>query len=269
MGLNGADFERLRVSAASFGSKNHTHYLAEAMQCMRVTGDPVEALALLRAMWSSPYAGRNDMKLALNDVGKWLEQQLGRDPKLTAEAVALQLGWLRRLAMFAMEERRGADVPSGRSQGGPNSRAPDREFGDRIEGIRKRRVDAANAQLAELSRPVPPPPPQCLPDVFAARFRDFLAAREARKTAKDRVKKGKPPKDTLIDLLPVDERFIPLALGLRCSTLRTEGFDILFQEVEKRNNAPVPFYVADLNTTDGTLLVGKIHLASTHSTSNP
>lgn len=259
MALSKADFERLRGTAGSFGSRNHAHYLAETMQCIRATGDPVEALVLLRAMWASPYASRPDQKVALNDVGKWLEQLLGRDPKQTAETVSLQVGWLRRLTFFATAEQREQNAQSHRPQGGP-PRDMVRAFGDRIDGIRRRRQESVKAESEEASRPAAPPPPQELPLFVAVRFRDFIVARDVRKKAKERAKKGKPTNESFLDLLPTDERLAPLAVGLCCSTVQTDGFDALFLESEKRNNAPVPFFVTDITTIDGKRLAKKIVL---------
>lgn len=266
MALSKADFERLRGAAGSFGSRNHAHYLAETMQCIRATGEPVEALVLLRAMWASPYASRPDQKVALNDVGKWLEQLLGRDPKQTAETVSLQVGWLRRLTFFATAEQREQNAGSHRSQGGP-PRDVERAFGNRIDGLRRRREDAAKAERAEQRRPAPPPPPSELPATFAAKFRDIIAVREVRKTAKDRAKKGKPPKESFIDLIPGEERLIAIAAGLCCSMIQTAGLDGLFQEMEKSNNAPVPFFVTEVITIDGKRLAKRIQLTPPESSS--
>lgn len=259
MSLSKADFERLRSVAGSFGSKNHGHYLAEVMQCIRTTGDPVEALVLLRAMWASPYASRPEQKVALNDVGKWLEQLLGRDPKQTAETVSLQVGWLRRLTFFATAEQHGQNAATHRSSAG-QPRDVERAFGDRIDGIRRRRQESVKADGEEARRPATPPPPQELPLFVAVRFRDFLAARDVRKKAKERAKKGKPANEILLDLVPIDERLAPLSVGLCCSTAQTDGFDALFLESEKRNNVPVPFFVTDITTIDGKRMAKKIAL---------
>lgn len=267
MALSKADFERLRTSAGSFATKNHAHFLAEAMQCIRSTGDPTEALILLRAMWGSPYASRSDQRIALNDIGKWLEQLLGRDPKQSAERVALQLGWLRRLTFFSKEEQRKQSRATARPGGGP-PRDIQREFGERIDGIRRRRLEATTVAQAEASRPAAPPPPQSLPAYVAVRFRDFLAARDVRKKAKERAKKGKAPNETFLDLYPVEDQLTGLAAGLCCSSVHTEGFEALFLESEKRNNAPVPFFVTDIAATDGRQLASRIVLSVPASASS-
>jgi hypothetical protein len=136
----------------------------------------------------------------------------------------------------------------------------ERAFGDRIDGIRRRRQESVKADGEEARRPATPPPPQELPLFVAVRFRDFLAARDVRKKAKERAKKGKPANEILLDLVPIDERLAPLSVGLCCSTVQTDGFDALFLESEKRNNVPVPFFVTDITTIDGKRMAKKIAL---------
>lgn len=266
MGLNKADIERLRSAAARFDTSNHMHYLAEAMQCIQGTGDPLGALQLLHAMWSSPYAGRPHQKGALNDIGEWLEQQLGRDPKASAEHITLQLGWLRRLSCYYGKVQRREDERSGnQTRGEPaRGRGPalklECKFGQRIESLRKRRMETAPAVAVIARGPVAPPPPERLPTVFAASFVDFLAARSARQIARERAKRSKPAKETYLAVQPVDPQFRPLAVGLRCSTTATEGFDLLFAAIEKKAGTAVPFYVTDLDAGDGGLLTRRILL---------
>lgn len=264
MNLSGTDFERLRSTAATLCTKNHTKYLAEALQCTIATGDPVQALKLLHAMWSSPYATRTDQKSALNDVGKWLEQLLGRDPKASVEQVSTQIGWLRRLARYYEKEKATSSQDrEGRTEsnrGKAVANRPKLEFGERIDGIQKRRTDTQVETLPKFRKPATPVQPLCLPATFASAFLDFKKAREIRKLARARLKSGKPPKEAFLELVPVLAELKPLAKGLRCSTFQTEGLDTLFAEIEKRNNDIVPFYVVSVKIEEGMLLAAQITL---------
>ena len=221
MSLDRAILERLRAAASGFVTKNHGSYLAEAFQCTRKGKDPLEAIRLLVAMWDSSYASRPDQKTALNDVGKWLEERLYRDPSARADAIALELGWLRRLARIAAaaQEREDAWGPRGAS-------APSLAFGKRVARIEEQREAAirrAPVRAAATVMVAPPPPPDRLPSVFEAEFVDFADARKARRTAREREEKGKPRKERLLEIRPTDPRFAPLAAGLVCSVMETQG----------------------------------------------
>lgn len=233
MKLDRASFERLRGGAASsFDTDNHKSYLAEALQCVLETKDPVSALRLLMGLWGPPYAYREKQQPALNDVGKWLEGRLLRDPPASYEVIALELGWLRRFAAIAAR-RRDSHTPAAKRSSGTRLPKPQRAFGAQVAEIEKRRA-AAVAKRGATARvdpppPPPPPPPDRLPAVFAAQFVDFPDAREARKTARKRAKSGKPAKDRLLAVRPVDPQLIPLATGLVCSILETAGIDAPFE----------------------------------------
>lgn len=259
MGLTNSDFVRLRAAAACCGTKNHGQYLAEALQCLRATGDPVEVLALLRAMWGSSHAARTEQKIALNDVGKWLESELRGAPGQTADDLALQLGWLRRLAIVADAERRSTESRESPGQARRPMRDLKREFGDSLERLRSRRREAASAAVPNVARPAAPPPTE-LPSSFAVRFLDFMATREQRKSAKDRAKRGKPPKDTFLGLVPTDETLVPISANLCCSILQTTGIEELFLVIEQNNNAPIPFFVAGVAAQGDKLLAQNILL---------
>lgn len=261
MGLSNADFVRLRAAAAGFGTRNHEHYIAEALQCLRTTSDPVEVLVLLRTMWGSSYAARNEQKIALNDVGKWLETELRGAPGQSTDELALLLGWLRRLSIAARAERR----PPGGRESHAHARGPKRdlkrEFGDSLERLRSRRRDTTEAAVAKVVRPAAPLPPTELPARFAARFLDFISAREQRKIAKHRAKRGKPPKDTILRLVPTDEALMPLSAYLCCSMLQTQGMEELFLAIEENNNIPIPFFVNGVADLDDKKLAQGILLA--------
>lgn len=104
MTIDRKSLERLEKDAGSFDSKNHQGYLAQALECVRETQDPVEALILLEKMFGSSFGGRPNERKALNDVGKWLEARLAQEPPASAERIALELGWLRRMAVVVEAE---------------------------------------------------------------------------------------------------------------------------------------------------------------------
>lgn len=263
MGLDRATLERLRTAANSFVTKSHGGYIAEALQCTNATRSPVIALRLLDAMWDSSYASRIDQKIALNEVGKWLEDRLYREPSVTAEAVALELGWLRRLARIAEASHVAAD--EGRTRGSHRPQEPSQTFGKRIARIEERRREtlAEATRTAIVLAPVDaaPPPPDRLPPTFEAEFVDFSDARKARKTARDRDKSGKPRKDRLLPIRPKDPQLVPLAAGLVCSVLETRGFDAPFEASLRKNGADCAFHVTAMEERDGKRLALAISLA--------
>ena len=251
MKLDRASLVRLRGVAGSLGTDNHKSYLAEALQCVLETKEPLAALRLLVGLWGRPYVYREQQQSALNDVGHWLEDRLLREPLAAHELIALELGWLRRFAAIAKA--------TARPRSGAPAPRPQRAFGEKIAEIEKRRATAvarrAAAKQAAPPPPPPPPPPDRLPPVFAAQFGDFLDAREARKTARKRAKSGKPPKDRLLAIRPVDPQLTALAAGLVCSILETTGIDAPFDAGE------LTFYVTALEDLgDGKRLVRAITL---------
>ncbi|MDI3290984.1 hypothetical protein [Polyangium sp. 15x6] len=159
--LKGPDLARLRSQVSGFSSSNHFRYLSEALQTTRASNDPVEALALLKAMWGTAYAKTPDEKNSLNDVGLWLERRLRETPGVDAQRIALELAWARRIARIAeaqaSAERKGAerDGHGDRKHGGP----PDRSrkevlFGAQIEVISRRRAEVLAARPAGIA-PMP------------------------------------------------------------------------------------------------------------------
>lgn len=248
MALPRIDMMKLQDAANGFDTKNHVTYLAEALQCIRDTEDPVGALRLLHAMWGSAFASRDDQRAALHDIGMWLEARLYREPAATPGAIAMELGWLRRFANSASASRESE-----------HARRPDRredrptlQFGKRIDRIKERRNEAAKAAAAvaddhtRAPAPLPaPPPPTQLPHLFQVELVDFMDARKARQTARERARNGRPAKERWLPLRPVDPRLRPLATGLVCGVHSTEGFDALFEADQQT------FYVTALEERDG------------------
>jgi hypothetical protein len=239
-----ATLRQLQAAARSFNTKNHVSYLAEALQCLRETEDPVAALRLLHAMCGSPFASRADQRAALHDIGFWIEARLYREPAAGHDAIAWELGWLRRFA-------HSASTTSEESK--PRDSSLPLEFGRRIARIEKRRAEEAAAQrqllLASAAPPPEPPPPTHLPPVFQASFVDFGDARQARQTARKRAKSGKPAKERWLELRPVDPRLQQLAAGLVCGVQSTEGFDALLDADQQT------FYVTALEEREGRKIV--------------
>jgi hypothetical protein len=247
--------EMLQGEARNFDTKNHVSYLSEALQCTLNTSDPVAALKLLDAMWGSPFASGGEPQETLNDIGRWLETRLYREPEATHQAIAWELGWLRRFAKTAVATATHARDPR------PSRRdKPIQEFGSRIDRIEQRRAEAALAhrqlllERAASPPPLPPPPPTQLPAAFQVEFVDFKDARQARQTARKRAKEGKPTKERWIGLRPIDPTLAALAVGLVSSVSLVDGFDALF---DVNQNA---FYVTALEERDGKKVVTAIAL---------
>ena len=262
MGLDRAILERLRAAASGFVTKNHGTYLAEALQCTDQTKDPVEALRLLHAMWGSSYGSRPDQKIALNDVGKWLEARLHLEPSASADAIALELGWLRRLARIAEDAKLRENGHDRRPPGAP---VPLLAFGKRIARIEEMRSAALarveKVRVVAAPKPAPPPPPDKLPSAFEAEFVDFADARQARKKARERQQSGKPSKERLLAIRPTDPQLVSLAAGLVCSVTATQGFDAPFETSQLNGGAPCSFYVTAIEEQDGKRLARTIAMS--------
>ncbi|MBK9265650.1 MAG: hypothetical protein IPM54_38405 [Polyangiaceae bacterium] len=209
-------------------------------------------------MWDSPFATRGTPKIALNDVGKCLEERLYREPSVDVRRFELEVGWLRRLAVITEENARRGENNRVKSQ--EPHRQRDNEllcaFGTRIELIRKRRAEEHRAHAATVKRhnasqSALPSLPTKLPDVFQVDFVNIGDARDARKTIRDRLKKKKPIHVRLIELRPTDPQFVPLAPHLYCSTTETEGFNLPLEEADRRSGVSQPFYVKNIEDRDG------------------
>lgn len=261
MALTSKEFTRLQDAARGFSAtKNHLHYLSEVLNCLASTEDPFAPLELLRAMWSSTHAGRQQQEEALHEVGKWLDEQLSEDPHIAVDTLALRVGWLRRLATYHAEKTRQAPRTSISRTAAPRRQEVKPEFGKYIDRLRQRRIKGNAVAPLEVPLPPVPAPPQTLPPVFGVRFKSFLQAREANKTARQRAKSGKAAKETRLELLPTDESLMPLAHHLCCSTIHTVGLDLLFAEVERRSGVAVAFYITEIESEPAGLLARRILL---------
>lgn len=175
--MNGTPKEMaaLARAATEMRTDNHGRYLAELMRWYRhasLSGevDPVASLDFLVALWKTPFAGRPDELLALNDVGRWLEGRLSEEPGMSAERLAWQVGWLRRIANVDEDLRRASP------RDGPRARPPEpsRGFGSRVADIRKKREQVLRAARASggSAAPLPPSTPVALDAAALARSVD-------------------------------------------------------------------------------------------------
>lgn len=115
----------------------------------------------------------------------------------------------------------------------------------------KRSVRAAEVTKDKPAEPDRPAEPTTLPAFFEVEFVDFVDARDARKTARDRKKKGKEPKFREFDLRPTNPAFVKLAGKLVCSSRDTVGYDLPFEEADRRAGVTRPFYAGKLEERDG------------------
>lgn len=278
--LTGKELAILQAQSAGFSTSNHVRYLSDALEATRVTGDPIEGLALLRALPDAGYAGRKGGEQreldALNDVGAWLEQRLYREPRVPAERVVLELAWMRRSARIAEAEARADRKRGGRpkEQGRPSGpgRHPVNQpsarqalrFGERLDRIRQRRDEmdrAAQAAVAAVrtspgvtAASAPAALPERLPDVVEVEFVNFAEARKARQDARKREKRDKPPKERLLPIQPVNPLLRPLAGGLVCSTW-LKGFWDVIDAISATDGAPRPFFVKGIEEREGKRVV--------------
>ncbi|MFT3765472.1 MAG: hypothetical protein QM820_08160 [Minicystis sp.] len=263
---------RLERDASSMGTANHGRYLSEAMQAMRdpvfaadaeadAREAPLRALRLLEAMWGGAFASRPDQRAALNDVGGWLETRLVREPKIDVSGLLVELGWLKRLARHhqAMAEE------AGRRPNAQPGRGEQKSFGRRLAELERKRRDAFAAARVEAARApavkaqvAKPKVEEPLPEVLAVEFDDFNKARDARKAASDRTKKGRDPKEAILAL--VGRRGAAAGVKLVCSTTRTEGMAEVFERIRNTSGAPDWYLEASgmVKQADGVVFVGKL-----------
>lgn len=271
MSLTAPDMQRLERDAREIATRSSLTYLADALRCLRDTRDPIAALALLSALWSSAHAGRGRQKAGLEEAGQWLEKRVRRDIDITPERLALELGWLHRLvAVHGEPDDDRGDGERGRRRPDARPDARPAPFGAHLALLRDRRdaqlaraaaSSAAAARDAQHDQAAPPsaPRPERLPDIFAARFESWQDALEAFRNARKRRKDGKQPKHRLLDVTPVAAELRPLAADLACSLLHTGGMDEL---IEHTGDLPT-FWIAaaDLAPRDGKRVPSRISFA--------
>jgi len=255
MSLGPRQMTALDAAASRFASRNHERFLADALGVMkRLAGDataaPLQALRVLSAMQGSAYASRDAERAALADVGHWLEQRLRQEPNVDAVALAVELGWLKRLVRYHAElhwDRR--DRNRGRAD-------RPRPFGKQIVELeRRRRATTTRAAAAErrreCERPAEPEAtrPAEMPPIVRVFFSEIGDVREARKQAAKRKKKGKPPKDRPLELRAADPDTLPVGIRLHASLARTQGLDEVFAAMESAGGATIPFLALDLDAS--------------------
>lgn len=265
MTLAAPDMQRLERDARGMATRSLS-YLADAQRCLLDTRDPVAALALLSALWSSPHAARDNQKAAVEEAGQWLADRIRRNIDITPERLALELGWLHRLVTIHGEPDDDRGTADRRAPRRPDlRRAP---FGEHLDQLRDRR-DAELARAAataaprdaaqDRAAPAPAARPERLPDAFEARFASWQLAREAFKHARNRRKQGKALKDRLLDVTPVAAELQHLATDLACSVLHTEGVLPLADHTEDLPTFWIA--VADLAPRAGKRVPSRISLA--------
>ncbi len=250
MSLDATTMRAVEEAAGRFTDR-HTTFLSEALEATkRHLHDealaPVEALALLEALQRSSYAGGDNEKSALADVGQWVEGRLRREPDVSARQFATELGWLKRLA-----------------KGKPNKDAAGQapRFGSTVAALRNQRARMLAEPTEAPVRSTPTPAAEVaaapaaleLPATFEAMFLNYADAREARKLWAKWKKNKRDPKERTLPVLPTDEalRDHPDLAGLHVCTARTEGMNALFDRVRDSNEA-VTFTVR--RPTDGSLV---------------
>lgn len=193
--------------------------------------------------------------MALNDVGKWLEQSLRHYSTERSADLLTELGWLKRTCRYHAALNRAKDrfnqVPD-------RSVKLRREFGDDLDSLREKRRKVQECQERKVRRQAEEAAakPKRLPDRFEVVFEDFGQARQAYQNAKKRMKKGKATKPARLMVLPVDDGLKPLAEGLACITTETEGFIAYFEFVEQQGGGQCPMFVE--GTRDGEGATGRI-----------
>lgn len=238
-------------AAQRMATRNHATYLRMVLDELRrpnAEDSVIEALRLLRVVWGGPYARRPEPLAALNDVGRWLERRIERTPGISPRELALEVAWLRRLAVFFQSNRRDPT----RSLNPPR---PTRSFGDRIADLVRIRKGLAEVSIAESVTPgqkqvapvtpVLPPTPTVLPPSFMARFANIADARKAWSAAKKRKKLGKPAKERLLAIVPEAGELLPLTRNLRVSVQLTVGFDRYMEELASNPSRDIAFRVAE------------------------
>lgn len=267
MSVKPARFQQMEREVARFQlaaedrEHNHAKALAELLQALRRAADPLDALRFMGAMLQSSYARRPAPRVAYGDVFQWLAQRLRVEPGVAAAEVAEEAGWLRRLVVV-----RQAAAPAAYGGRGAAPAAPGVDVAQQIASVEKAR-DAWRAAQRAAARAHPAPAaaparaaPTSLPPRFEAEFVDLKAVRDARKTAKDREKAGKPRKVAWAALRPVDGSLAALAKGLAC-TLDTPGLDALMDDIARRDGRPRACWVSGLRPEGERLVVGEITLA--------
>lgn len=208
---------QLENVAQSF-DRNHLSFVAEAENIVRARQDAGAALFLLSSLRNSPYASRIQPKLALNDVGQWLEHRLFSDLLTTPEALLRELGWLRRFAFIA-GNRPGATAGK-EKEGGASEQKIVWAFGDRLEEFEEKRTRARrDSQKKKPEEPKEEP----IPRIVEVAFQDVNAFIETRGTVNKRLKKKKAPKDRVLELRVVDSALAARLPKLSASVTQTEG----------------------------------------------
>lgn len=250
--LDAETHRALERLAVGFGSDAHIAWLTEALVATRnAPDDPLAPLELLVAMQGSPYAARPNPRAALSAVGQWLEKHLAAAPTLDSARLAVELGWLRRLAT-AQKRRTG---------GGPVPAAPAGRFGGQLPRLR-----ALHAQRVLPPPPpsVTPPPPSAKPEAppppathYKVGVFDVLAARSTWQDVRKRLKAKKEPRDKRLPLA-VRSPALPTGVGLEASFTLTEGLADIFRDFDRNGGVVRDFHVIEWDETRSPWLAKRV-----------
>lgn len=271
MSLSPRTLQELEAAAGEIAARNGGTYAAEAVRCLLDTRDPIAALDLLAGLWGSSHAKRANQRAGLEKSAEWLEKRIQREHDISVEQLALELGWVRRfITIRGGPDRDGGDLDDPRERRDRPARAP---FAVHLDQLRVRRNAAlaqnaaaasaaagpSNSSAAPTARPTAPVIDR-LPDSFDARFTSWPDAIDALRRARDRRKQGKPPKERLLDILPIATELHPLAADLACSMLATDGMQ---QLIDHAGDLPT-FRVstADLAVRDGKRVPSQIAIVT-------
>ncbi len=116
MTFSSAQMRDLETQSSAF-CKEHSTYLADAVNAVRVSGHCRSALHLLDALARN--ARRNQQEV-IADVRRWLERRLRDAPEISPDRLMLELGWLRRMSVARDAE--GVDARSARENRSTRSR---------------------------------------------------------------------------------------------------------------------------------------------------
>jgi hypothetical protein len=271
--MTGLRMRQLEADGRKMGTANHMRYLSEVINALRDPADardandeaeaPLRALLLLDRMWGTSYASRSEPMAALNEVGRWLEERLRRDPGVPVLTLLEDLVWLKRVGKYV--ESQSWDQRQGqKSASRPRFEKPEKGFGRLVDELVRRRraalveivakVPASTAPTAAAGSEAALTP---LPQTLKVDFADFARAREARAVAAKRAKSGKPSKDDILTLRAVDH---PTA-KLYCSTAKTRGMAEVFERIARTSGAPDwHLYASDLNEDEKGVFVGTVGL---------
>ena len=293
MHLDSSTHRELLGVSSHLATKNHAHYLSEALtQIKRNLDDPIAALELLIKMFGSAFANRENERAALTEVGVWLENRLYKDPDITGRQLSLELGWLRRLVIY---HQKIGNLPRARPQhqghrggtrhqghrggakhqghrGGARHQARRGQaarpgFGRKLHAIRVARERLLKAppqepvKMQELKPSIAPPAKTRVvepPARFSIVCHSAGQAWKIWQTTRTRLRKAKPIKDKPFRARPEDPNQLPNELNIELSFLSSRGLIEAFQSFPAKLTSTTQFVVESWVREGNTLRVTQI-----------